>query len=91
MEPISRKEIVQLNGLTILVGMAIVANLLVVGFMYRWHSHQLFKQNKIHNFAYTALVKIEHDLKNEVVDLEGVSTWNDTAYVRALGKSITIP
>lgn len=80
-----RKEIIQVNGLTILTVMALIANFLIVGFMYRWHSYELFKQEKIHNVEYTRLLGAEHDVKNEVVALEGASSWNETAYVRAQG------
>lgn len=85
----TRKEIIELNGLTILIGMAIIANLFVVGIAYRWHGYQLFVIEKRHNIEYKKLLNAERSVKDEVVRLEGVKTWNDTAYVRALGKNVT--
>lgn len=78
-----RREIIQLNGLTILVVMALVANFLIVGFVYRWHQWKLFTLEKEHQIYYSKLLKKEHDIKDEIVKIEGVSTWNDTAYARA--------
>ncbi len=78
-----RKEIIKLNGLTILVVMTIIANLLVVGFFYRFHHYQLFVEEKKHNIEMTELEgKQEHDLKNEIVKLEGVTSWSETQYAR---------
>lgn len=91
MEINKRKEIIQLNGLTILVVMALMANSLIVGFVYRWHNWKLFTLEKAHNVVYAELIQKEHDMKDEVVRLEGVSAWNDTAYVHAHGKSLNAP
>jgi hypothetical protein len=82
-----RKEVIQLNGLTILVVMALVADFLIVGFVYRFHQWKLFTMEKAHHKSYTVLLRQEHDVKDEVVRLEGVSVWNDTAYAKALGRS----
>lgn len=82
----SRNEIIQINGLTILLGMTLVANFLIVGFFYRYHSHQSFVVEKIHNIRMQELYAREHELKLEVIDLEGVKTWNDTLYIKQLGK-----
>ena len=88
METKKRKEIIQLSGLTILVVMVLIANFLIVGFVYRWHQWKLFTIEKAHNIVYSQLIKKEHDVKDEVTKLEGASSWNDTAYVRALGKNL---
>lgn len=81
-----RKEIIQLNGLTILVVMALIANFLIVGFLYRYHEHQLFAEGKRHNAAMLDLQDHkEHALKNEIVALEGAPNWNATKYVHDLG------
>ncbi|MEK7118060.1 MAG: hypothetical protein AAB869_00430 [Patescibacteria group bacterium] len=82
MEINRRKEVIQFSGLTILAVMALVANFLIVGFVYRWHNWKLFTLEKTHNIVYDELIQKEHEIKDEVVRLEGVSTWNDTAYVR---------
>ena len=79
-----RKEVLQLNGLTILVVIALLANSLIVGFFYRWHSYQLFVQEKIHGVEYSALLKKQHDLHLEILMLEGVKTWNETGYMKNL-------
>lgn len=77
-----RKEIIQLNGFTILMVMALIANFLIVGFVYRWHGWKLFVLQKEHYDAHTVLLQKEREVKEEVAKLEGVSTWNDTAYAR---------
>lgn len=82
-----RKEIIQVSGLTILVVMVLVANFLIVGFVYRWHQWKLFMFEKAHGVTYTQLLQEGHDVKDDVTRLEGVSTWNDTAYVRVHGQS----
>ena len=80
-----RKEIIQLNGLTILMVMVLIANFLIVGFFYRWHHYQIFLEEKKHNSEMNELKdRKEHDLKNQIVALEGVKVWNDTAYMKNL-------
>ncbi len=81
-----RKEIIQLNGLTIVVVMALIANFLVVGFLYRYHGHQHFLEEKRHNKAMVQLQdREEHGIKNEIIALEGAPNWNATKYVHDLG------
>ncbi|OGZ08044.1 MAG: hypothetical protein A2942_00700 [Candidatus Lloydbacteria bacterium RIFCSPLOWO2_01_FULL_50_20] len=80
-----RKEIIQLNGLTILVVLALMANFLIVGFVYRWHQWKLFSLEKADQARYSELLDREHRVKNEIIELEGVSVWNDTAYALSRG------
>ncbi len=84
MEQSARKEVVQLNGLTILVVIALIANFLIVGFFYRFHNYQLFVVGKKHNLEMKALLDTQHALHQEIIALEGVKTWNDTAYMKKL-------
>lgn len=86
MSQTERKEIIQINGLTILMAMALLANFLIVGFFYRYHAHQSFVVEKVHNIRMKELYAKEHELKLEVIDIEGVKTWNDTSYMKNLGK-----
>ena len=86
-EPNKRKEIIQLNGLTILIVMSIIANVLIVGFVYRFHHCKLFQVEKAHNIVATDLIKKEHDVKDEVTRLEGAPAWNETAYAQMHGAS----
>ncbi len=79
-----RKEVIQLNGLTVLVVVTLIANFLIVGFFYRLHSYKLFKQEKLHGVEYTRLLKTQHDLHLEIADMEGVKTWNETGYMKSL-------
>ncbi len=80
-----RKEVVQLSGLTILVVIVIIADFLVVGFFYRWHSWQLFVESKRHTAEYKELLSQQHDLHIQITTLEGVAVWNDTQYMKHLG------
>lgn len=86
MQQQERKEIIQLNGLTILVVMTLIANFLIVGFLYRYHGHQRFLEEKRHNEAILDLQDHkEHALKNEIIALEGAANWNATKYVHDVG------
>ena len=87
MESKERKEVIQLNGLTILVVMALVANFLIVGFVYRFHQWKLFTIEKAHNRTHAELIDNEHAVKEAVTELEGARSWNDTAYMRIRGLS----
>lgn len=77
-----RKEIIQVNGLTILIVMGLMANFLIVGAVYRFHNYQLFVAEKKATVEYKLLLSKEHELKSEIILLEGVPTWNDTQYVK---------
>ena len=81
--PQGRKEILQLNGVTILAVLVVIANFLVVGFIYRYHSHELYRENKAHDIEYTALLGEQHKLHIDIAKLEHVTTWNDTAYAKS--------
>lgn len=75
-----RKEVIQVNGVTILVVIALIANFLIVGFFYRWHGWQLFADAKRHNVEYTQLLRESHQLKQEIIAMEGVTNWTETAF-----------
>lgn len=79
-----RKEIIQINGLTILIVMALCANFLIVSMVYRYHNYELVIKEKEQNKNYKALLDSERVIKNEIITLEGVPSWNDTAYVKSL-------
>jgi hypothetical protein len=79
-----RKEIIQLNGLTILVGMAIIANCLLAGFLYRNHTNEVFIENKKRNQEMLMLDTEERQIKVEIVKLEGAPNWNETSYMHNL-------
>lgn len=72
-----------MNGMTILVVMALIGNFLVVGFVYRYHSMALMKLEKDHNKAYTELLAQGRKVKGEVILIEGVRTWEETAFAQA--------
>lgn len=79
-----RKEILQVNGLTILIVMALLANFFIVGMIYRYHNYQLFVVEKKASVEYKLLLDKERDLKNEIILLEDVSLWNETQYVKLI-------
>ena len=82
-----RKEIIQLNGLTILVGMAIIANCLIAGFLYRYHTYEVFVENKKRNQEMLIVDTQERKLKDEIIQLEGAPNWNETAYMHNVGSA----
>ncbi len=63
---------------------ALIANLLVVGFIYRWHGWQSFDDAKRHNVEYTKLLGESHQLKQEIIKMEGVKAWTETEYYAIL-------
>ncbi len=75
-----RKEVIQINGLSILMGMALIANMLIAGFVYRYHGYELFKEEKAHNLRMKDLHATAHVLKDDIIKLEGVKTWNESKY-----------
>ena len=80
----ARKEILQVNGVTILVIMALIANFLIIGFFNRWNGWQSFADAKRHNVAYTQLLRESHLLKQEIIAMEGVKSWTETAFYAIL-------
>lgn len=84
MESKERKEVLQVNGLTILIVMALLANFFIVGLVYRAHNYQLFVLEKKANYEHQLLLDKERGIKNEIVALEGASSWDETQYVKLL-------
>ena len=84
MESKERKEVIQVNGLTILVVMALLADLFIVGLVYRYHNYQLFLVEKENNAEYEGFLNEERGIKNEIVQEEGASSWNETEYMKSL-------
>ena len=84
MESKERKEILQVNGLTILIVMALCANFLIVGMVYRFHNYQLFLVEKKANVESKLLLEKERGLKNEIIAIEGVPVWDDTQYMKLM-------
>lgn len=81
-----RKEVIHVSGLTILVVLALLADALIAGFIYRWHNWELFDFNRTQQVEYGKLLAAERAVKDEIVKLEAVPTWNDTQYYKVKGK-----
>jgi hypothetical protein len=79
-----RKEIIQFSGVTILVVMAAIANLLIAGFLYRFHTYEVFVENKTYNEELRLVDLEERRHKDEIIKLEGVPSWNETTYMHNL-------
>ncbi len=80
----NRHEVIQVNGATILVVMVLLANLLVVGTVYRWHNYELFRAEKTQNVLMRGLYQELRDLQLVIVEHEGAASWNETEYARTL-------
>lgn len=76
----TRKEIVYLSGTHILIGMAVIGNLLVGAFLYRYHSFALFRQEERDLATFTEAQRNERDVKEAIRKLEGKRSWNETTY-----------
>ena len=77
-----RNEVLQLNGLTILLAIALIANCLIVGFVYRYHNHVDYAERKFHNERMKDLYAKERELKAEIIAQEGVKSWSETGFVK---------
>jgi len=75
-----RKEIIQLNGTTILIILAILANVFIVGIAYRYHEYRMFTVTRKMQQEYSQLLSRERAIKNEIVKLEGAANWKETMY-----------
>ena len=82
----TRKEIIHVNGLVILVVLALLSDALIAGFIYRWHNWELFHHNLQHQVEMKELLAAERVVKDEILVLEGVATWNETQYYKINGK-----
>jgi hypothetical protein len=78
-----RKEILVLDGMTILFIVMLVTNGVLAAMMYRWHNIEVFKENVLHREVYGELLKQSRELKNALVEREGALNWNDSASGRA--------
>ena len=80
MDSKERREIIRLNGTMMVVILALIANSLIVGLIYRWHNWQVFAEEKITEVEYAKVLKQSHNLKQEIIAKEGVSTWASTSF-----------
>lgn len=76
----ARKEIIQLSGTHILIAMAVIGNLLVGAFLYRYHSFALFRLEDRDLVTFTKAQRAERDVKEEIRELEHAKSWNETTY-----------
>lgn len=78
-----RKEIIQLNGLTIASIIAVVLLMLAVGLTERYVEYTRFDKVELYNKTMVSdRLKELRLVKDEVRMLEGVSRWEDTTYHR---------
>lgn len=78
----ARKEIIQLSGTHILLGMMVMGNLLVAGFLLRYHSFALFRLEDRDLATFTAAQRAERDVKEDIRKLEHKLSWNETDYAK---------
>lgn len=83
-----RKEIIFLTGKQILLIMIIVGNALVVGFMARYHFIKTFQQQKVDLALFTEAQRNERAVKEEIRQIEGKKTWNETFYAKQFESSL---
>lgn len=77
-----RKEIVFLSGRQILIVMLVIGNLMVVALMLRYHEMELFRLENADLNTFVSAQKKEHDVKEAIKQLDGVKSWNETAYAK---------
>ena len=81
----TRNEIIRVNGVIIVVVMALIGNLVVVGFGLWLHNIQLFRLEVLHENQDKELNASIHKAKVEIIALEGVDKWEKTGYVSKYG------
>jgi hypothetical protein len=81
MMTMARKEIIQVNGAVVVIGMVIVANAFVVGIIDRFANFRYFSLVKAQVEERFVEIEKVRALKNEIVRLEGAPNWNATVYV----------
>ena len=79
-----RKEVIQVSGLTIMVVMTLIADMLIGGIIVRWHNYVVVRHGMEHLILMRDLYRQENELQTKIVMMEGVKTWNDTAYIKTL-------
>jgi hypothetical protein len=82
-ESSARKELVYISGHHFLIGSIILMNVLVGVLVWRYHNILVFRVSKAHNENFAQITRVEREIKNEVVKLEGAATWNVTTYAKA--------
>ncbi len=65
------------------MGATLVINILIVGYIYRYHQHELSMEQKTYYLRSSELDSTEHTLKQEIIALEGVQTWEDTGFTKS--------
>ncbi len=78
----ARKEIVFLTGQQILIAMIVISNALIIGFVWRYHSYQAFKQEKQDLAIFSEAQRSERKVKEDIRILEGAKTWLETDYAK---------
>ncbi len=76
----ARKEILQLSGTHILIAMAIIGNMLVGAFLYRYHTLAVFRLEDKDLGTFTDAQRAERDVKEEIRKLDQAKSWNETTY-----------
>lgn len=76
----TRKEIVYLSGTHILIGMAVIGNLLVGAFLFRYHAFTLFQLEDRDMGIFSQAQRDERSVKEDIRKLEHKKSWNETTY-----------
>ncbi len=79
-----RKELIVLDGLTILFIVMLVTNGVVLALLYRFHNTQVFRENVKNQKVYSDLLATVRELKNSIVESEGVEAWEKSSYSKIL-------
>lgn len=78
----ARKEIIYLSGTHILIGMAVIGNLLVGAFLFRYHSYMLFRLEDRDLGIFSQAQRDERNVKEDIRKLEHKISWNETTYAK---------
>jgi len=75
-----RKELIVLDGLTILFITMMIVNGVSFALLYRWHNTKVFQENLNNRTVYGDLLSESRRLKNIIVKNEGAESWDKSTY-----------
>lgn len=76
-----RKEILVIDGLTILIFCTFIMNVVAGALVWRWYEMEAFAQRKTDQDARAVILNDIRKIKIDIVEREGVANWNMTRYV----------
>lgn len=81
--PSQRKELVRLDSRVIFLLVIFLSGSIAYGIVNFFHHKAMFQLSKAGQMTYTELLRVNHEVKLDVVAREGVTSWDDTTYAKS--------